>query len=44
MPIEKEKKEEINEEEKDRTQTKLNAPQVRYNGKILPQLLIIPDL
>ena len=37
-PIEKEKKEERKKEKNtDRTQTKLNAPHVMYNVKILPQ-------
>ena len=38
LQIEKEKKEERKKEKKtDRTQTKLDAPHVRYNAKILRQ-------
>ena len=37
-PIEKVKKKEINKEKNtDTTQTKLNAPNFRYNVKVLPQ-------
>ena len=35
------KKEERKKKNRDTTQTKLNAPHIRYNIKILPQRLII---
>ena len=39
----KRKTEERKKKNTDRRQTKLNAPHVRYNVKILPQQLIIGD-
>ena len=36
-------KEERKKKNTDRTQTKLNAPHIKYNVKILPQKLIIRD-